>query len=288
MDLYQRETLKINVNGVDLEYEKAGYGPEPLIFAHGAGGTGTAYHVLLSRLPLSRVTIYAPTSRGCGNSGRPESGYTSPELADEVVAFADALALGKFHISGHSLGGLIAMNIAARFPARVISAMLIEPAPALGYKPDMLALTAGMCDVFIEGNQDVIGLSVRSMIGWYVDDLGVKSTCENFTKVGADYWRGLLATNGSRKVGEPPELQDRLKDITSPCILITADHDVLLFPYNLEDFKSIPGCELQVFAAQNHFLPFEDPDGVAQVMTKFMDRVARRRLRSVAQAAAKS
>ena len=70
-DLYTPETLTVTVNGLELVYDKVGYGPEPLIFIHGAGLAGDMYHPLLSRLPLSLLTIYAPTTRGCGKSGHP-------------------------------------------------------------------------------------------------------------------------------------------------------------------------------------------------------------------------
>ncbi len=45
-----------------------------------------------------------------------ENGYTWPLLADEMLGFADALKLERFHAVGNSLGGYCAMSLAARFP----------------------------------------------------------------------------------------------------------------------------------------------------------------------------
>ncbi len=68
-DVYKAETLRISVNGVEIEYIKVGYGPEAMVFAPGASAVASMYHPLFSRLPLSLYTIYAFTPRGCGNSG---------------------------------------------------------------------------------------------------------------------------------------------------------------------------------------------------------------------------
>ena len=139
-------TERVTVGDRELEYDRIGSGAEALIFCHGAATDGATYHAVIARLPLSRLTVYAVSSSGCGNSAKPDIDYNMPMLAEEIVAFADTLGLSKFFISGHSLGGGIAMYVTATWPDRVLGAMLIEPVPATGFSEDVITFYNSVID----------------------------------------------------------------------------------------------------------------------------------------------
>ena len=276
-DLYSPSTFNIDVNGVNIEYEKVGFGPEPFLFLHGAGGDGKSYHPLLSRLPLSRLTIYAPTHRGCGASGKPGHGYNVPDLADEALAFADLLGLKQFHVSGHSLGGGMAMCLAALYPERVLSAIFIVPGPSKGFRQEVIDFYRTVVDSFCTQTREQIRATWLDMMSWYIPENELQGMIDTVSLTAPEYFKEITLSNGARVDGLKHELPEKLKDITAPTIMITGDKDRHL-PYNLEDFQAIPGCELQVFANSNHALPIERTDDVARVMVDFLERVARRRL----------
>ena len=49
-------------------------------------------------------------------------------MVSTVIAFMDHLGIGRAHLAGHSMGGLVAGTLAARHPARAASVTLICPA----------------------------------------------------------------------------------------------------------------------------------------------------------------
>lgn len=72
-----------------------------------------------------RYTVITIDNRGIGRStldGRP---LTVEDMAADVLAIADAEAIDRFHLAGHSMGGIIAQQVALTAPARVISLALL-------------------------------------------------------------------------------------------------------------------------------------------------------------------
>lgn len=115
------------VNGVELEYEVAGTG-EPVLLIHGAL-IADALLPLMAEPTLQGYRRIRYRRRGFGGSSRPVEGR-SPSIevqADDAIGLLDHLAVDRAHIVGQSLGGTIALEIAARYPGRVASVVALEP-----------------------------------------------------------------------------------------------------------------------------------------------------------------
>lgn len=108
-----------------IHYLEQGEGT-PVILIHGNWGTGAWWEPVLDRLPAGWRGL-APDLRGRGQTSGPDTGYTLPDLSADVLAFADALGLDRFHLVGHSLGSGVAMQMALDAPARVLSLTCIAP-----------------------------------------------------------------------------------------------------------------------------------------------------------------
>ena len=103
-----------------------------LVALHGIGAHKDHWPRLAHRL-AARVRVVAPDLPGFGESDRdPGADYSMGAQARAVVAFADALGLGRFHLAGSSMGGRIAAEVAARLPDRLLSLWLLAPAGAQG------------------------------------------------------------------------------------------------------------------------------------------------------------
>ncbi|KAJ6528259.1 Alpha/Beta hydrolase protein [Mycena vulgaris] len=86
---------------------------------------------------LRRFNLVALDLRGHGDSvGVVKTTYGVPEAVDDVVKFLEALHLPPVHLVGVNLGSLIALELAAIWPQRVISLSLISP-PALEEPADV-------------------------------------------------------------------------------------------------------------------------------------------------------
>jgi pimeloyl-ACP methyl ester carboxylesterase len=105
-----------------IAYEREGSGP-PVLLIQGVGviGRGWTPQVDALRADYTPLTI---DNRGIGRSTSPAP-PTIEAMADDALAVADAEGLDRFHLAGHSMGGLIAQQIALSAPHRVRSLSLL-------------------------------------------------------------------------------------------------------------------------------------------------------------------
>ena len=109
-------------NGRHLFYDELGKGV-PLIFLSGLGGDHRAFSVALRQFG-GKYRAVAMDSRDVGQSDRAHKGYSTGEMADDVAGLLRGLGMPPAHVVGHSLGGLVAQELAMRHPGAVRSLVL--------------------------------------------------------------------------------------------------------------------------------------------------------------------
>ena len=97
-----------------------------VLLVHGYGGDRNSWLFLQEPL-AARYRVYALDLPGHGTSAKDVGEGTLGVLADAVTGVLDALDAGRAHLVGHSMGGAVALAVAARDPARVASLTLIAP-----------------------------------------------------------------------------------------------------------------------------------------------------------------
>jgi 2-hydroxy-6-oxonona-2,4-dienedioate hydrolase len=106
-----------DAGGVRTRVLEAGAGPL-LLLLHGTGGHAETYCRNLG--PLSEhFRVCALDLVGHGFSDRPELDYSLDDFADHLVGLIDALGAERAHVSGESLGAMVAAWVAIRNPERV-------------------------------------------------------------------------------------------------------------------------------------------------------------------------
>jgi pimeloyl-ACP methyl ester carboxylesterase len=111
---------------VDLAYERRGGGP-PLVLLHGIGHHWRAWEPVLDRL-AEHHDVVAVDLPGFGRSPVPDKGVPPgmPGAVAAVARFFEAFGLNRPHVAGNSLGGAIALELAAA--GEVASATALSPA----------------------------------------------------------------------------------------------------------------------------------------------------------------
>ena len=111
------------VNGLNLHYDETGLGP-PLVFLSGLGGDARAFSIPMRHFGMSYRTL-APDNRDAGRSDRASAPYSTAEMADDIAGLLRTAGVeAGAHIVGHSLGGLVAQELALRHPKLVASLVL--------------------------------------------------------------------------------------------------------------------------------------------------------------------
>src|SRR5437868_3501576 len=104
------------VQNISLYVEERGEGDPSIVFLHYWGGTHRTWNKVVAELAGSHHTI-TYDMRGWGQSDPAESGYSMGTLADEAASLIEHLALKKYVLVGHSMGGKVAQLLASRRPA---------------------------------------------------------------------------------------------------------------------------------------------------------------------------
>jgi non-heme chloroperoxidase len=114
--------------GVRLHYAEQGDpAGHPIILLHGYTDSWFSYSRALPAFSLTYHT-YALSQRGHGDSERPMRGYTMSDFAADVVAFMDVMGLTRATLIGHSMGSLVAQQVALDAPERVVRLILVGSA----------------------------------------------------------------------------------------------------------------------------------------------------------------
>lgn len=112
-------------DGVRLGYDQVGFGDPPLVFVHGLACHRGFWSVQVSHFaPAHRVI--AVDLRGHGASDAPAQRYTMGAFAEDLVWMFDRLGLDRPVVVGHSLGGLVTLELTATAPDRVGAAVLVD------------------------------------------------------------------------------------------------------------------------------------------------------------------
>lgn len=120
---------RIQAGGLAVSYEEQGAGERPFVLVHGFTGSSDDFVDVLPALAARGRTL-APDLRGHGGTSRssvPED-YTFEGLADDVLAFLDAVGATSCDLLGHSMGGMVAQLVTLRAPGRVASLILMDTA----------------------------------------------------------------------------------------------------------------------------------------------------------------
>ena len=102
-------------DGVALHYQEAGSGAPPVLLVHGWTHDHTYLAPQFERLRSSHRVV-AVDLRGHGRSDKPDQDYTMAGFADDLAWLTRELGLHRPVVIGHSMGGVVALDLAARYP----------------------------------------------------------------------------------------------------------------------------------------------------------------------------
>ncbi|MFE7394471.1 alpha/beta fold hydrolase [Streptomyces sp. NPDC057582] len=134
----------IQAGGLRQHAVIGGDGP-PLLLVHGWPQNWYAWRMLMPEL-ARKYTVIAVDQRGIGLTDKPQDGYDTRTLANDLIALMDALGHQRFAVVGHDTGMFLSYALAADHPDRVERVALVEVPgpPGLAPSPELITVAEGL------------------------------------------------------------------------------------------------------------------------------------------------
>ena len=142
-----------------------GDGP-PVLALHGLASSAHWYDIVAPLL-RERFRVIAPDQRGHGQTTQADAGYDWRSLSLDAVALLDHLGISRAVVMGHSWGANVAINVAAKFPDRVSSLVLVDGGfftPRLGVGSTWEEFSARLAPRKVAGTREEYLAQVRSQL----------------------------------------------------------------------------------------------------------------------------
>ena len=255
--------MRTQSRDITVAWHEVGRG-EPLVLVHGLADDHRAWRRALPNLVLRRhVLLY--DFRGHGETELGRAGGTLQQLADDLVAWIDAIGLARAAIAGFSLGGTIAMRAAIDHPERIESLVLVATSSRVGRgAADWYRERAEMVDrddpslrVALEADTAQVYASAP---GELEEGLRIR---RDSTRDPRGYANACRAMHGLSQSPLDPELA-RIK---APALVIAGADDANCPPRAGEIIAAgIVGSRLEVIPETGHAIPVERGDAVARLI----------------------
>jgi pimeloyl-ACP methyl ester carboxylesterase len=139
---------RLERDGVALFYEQAGEGDPPILLVHGWCCDHTYFAPQFEHFAGRGHRAVAVDLRGHGRSDKPQQDYTMRLFADDLAWICDRIGAEKPVVVGHSMGGIVAFDLAARYPELpsavvMLDAAVILPAGVQAAIPGFLEMLRG-------------------------------------------------------------------------------------------------------------------------------------------------
>lgn len=248
--------------GAQLYTLSFGQGPLTLLAVGGWIGSGEIWHPLFGHLPHWRCI--SVDHRGTGASTR-SSPITVDDMADDLLAVADALQVGDCVLAAESAGAAVALRAVQRAPGRFIAQVLVG-ASWQGKEP-------GALDTFIASlRRDYTG-TLRSFIDNCLPETDSaplrRWALQMLMRSSIDDAVDLL------RCREQIAPADQLARLALPTLLIHGDRDRVAPLQGSRDLaKQLARAELQVLPGLGHVPIVTAPAQVASLIDEFGNRVS--------------
>jgi 2-hydroxymuconate-semialdehyde hydrolase len=266
----------VTVNGMRIHCLAVGAdGNEPpIIMVHGWAGAAADWAPLLRVLPGGTRAI-AVDLPGSGQSDKPDAPYDIPWFLDFLRTFCEAVGAPTIILAGHSLGGLITVHFAARFPSMVEKLILVDPYGLRGERGrgEPLARLGPLVDIaFSLNRRGFIERAIRTNVLHRAEKELVRAATDS-TASSILGWEGARAVSRvTRRVVGRLHVDGLLPGISQPTLLLWGENDRLLPPRWGGAFAALlPRATLHMISAAGHMPMFEQPQEVAEKIACFLE-----------------
>lgn len=260
----------LNIRNCNYYYEIHGSGTEVLVLSHGLLWSGKMFYKQVDFLKDKfKIVIY--DHRGQGKSEVTESGYDMDNLYEDAIELLNKLNLKNVHFGGLSMGGFVAMRLAARRPDLVKSLLLMET--SADAEPNILKYSFLNTIVKLFGVKVVVQPVIKIMFGQ-------KFLTDSKRKKELEKWKSELKKNDKniirsvKGVIARKEISSELKNIVCPTLILVGTQDVATTPEKAEAIHTkILKSKIVYIEGGGHTSNIEEPEKYNREIEHFLVEV---------------
>src|SRR5262245_10283330 len=258
----------LDVGDASLSYFVAGDG-RPVTLLHGFTQRGRSWHEVIAKVPEGWKWI-VPDLRGHGDTQIWQgASCTMDACTEDLVKLWDALEVEKSHVVGYSMGGRLALHIAARRPDRVLSVLTVGAHAGL----DEDARQGRR-----QGDEALAGRIEKDGVEAFVKYWGALPMFAGLERRGPNYVAevhaermrnhvaGLACSLRGMGAGSMEPLWDELAHVEFPCTFVAGqlDHGYVASARRLA--STVPNGRIEVVPRAGHAVHQERPDAFARLL----------------------
>jgi 3-oxoadipate enol-lactonase len=253
-----------------LHYEQLGTG-RPVLLIHGFTNYALAWAPQLAVLVHAGYRVILPDLHGHGASAPATALCTVADLATDMVALLDHLAIDNAAVCGLSLGGMVALQLALERPDRIAAAVVANSRSAF-VGPEMTAMVDGWAGLLLQPD----GPLKRLHATWpMLANEPFRSSATGSAVF--DAWARVLARVPGSSLCHVArgmnqfDLRGRLHGIRAPVLVLSGEHDRLFSPDHGRDINNeIAASRHIVISGAGHLSNLDSPDQFNRLVLAFL------------------
>lgn len=237
---------------------------DALVFVHGFLG-GSAHWAAQARAFAGRYDVVTPDLPGFGENHAAPPLSSIEDYAGFVLDDLSARGVARFHLLGHSMGGMIVQEMAVRAPERVMRLVLYGTGAAGGVPGRFETVERSKQRIDEEGPE---AAARRITASWFKDGAAAPGY-ETCAAVALKAGRGAM-TAGLSAFGAWSG-EDNLARIQAPALVLWGDGD-RSYPWSQTErlWRGISGAQLAVMPGCAHAAHMEKPDVFNALLDGFL------------------
>lgn len=253
------------INGFQMYYESCGEG-EPLLFIHGLGAGVWTWEAQINHLK-QYYKIFCPELRGHGRSDKPAGDYSIELFAQDLAEFIQTEQLGKVHLIGLSMGGIIAFQLACDYPELCQSLVVVNTGPEA--QLDSLAIRS----IMLQRDWFTTQFSMKAISSILAQKLFPEENQEALREKFIREWskndktayqkafRAMLHWNSSRH---------NPRKVKCPALFVTTEQDYTSIQAKKRYIYRMRDARLALVANSRHVTPLDQPEALNAVLEDFL------------------
>jgi pimeloyl-ACP methyl ester carboxylesterase len=272
---------KVEVRGANLWYRITGDG-EPVVQIHGAGFGHFNLDPVTPLVADAGFMVVDYDMRGYGRSDRPVQRYDMEVWADDLVGLMDVLGIDEAHVHGTSMGGMIAIVVAGKYPERTTSVVINCAAAKLGVMGKLIF--KNWIDIARIDPAGPASRILAELITWqavnkrFLEAQGAVALADHVQQILRDSNDLEVCTTAWQAMIDM-DVTPWLSRITSPALVLGGDED-LMTPWDQGPngvgqagiYEAIENAEKHVIRGAGHSTIFDATEEHARTVIEFFRR----------------